>query len=82
MISEFFIDCGFAVADGFFSLLPEMEWTVETSAWTYAGDILDMICYLLPLGTVTAIISLIVGVTVVRIAISFIRTIIGLIPFI
>lgn len=81
MITEFFIDCGFGILDGLFSLLPEIEWNVNTTAFDYAGDILDMICYLLPIGTITAIITLILGIAFLRIAISFIRTVVGMIPF-
>lgn len=81
MITEFFIDCGFGILDGLFSLLPEIEWNVNTTAFEYAGDILDMICYLLPIGSITAVITLILGIAFLRIAISFIRAVVGMIPF-
>lgn len=82
MIAEFFINIGFGFLDGVFALLPEINWNVDTSAWSYLGDILDMICYLLPMGTVTAIAVLIIDIALLRVAISFIRTILGMIPFI
>ena len=82
MIVEFFIDIGFGFLDRVFSLLPKIEWTVNTSAWTYAKDILDMICYLLPINTITAIGVLIIDIALLRVAISFIRTVLGLIPFV
>lgn len=82
MISEFFIDIGFGFLDGIFALLPEIEWNVNTSAWEYARDVLDMICYLLPINTITSIAALIISIAMLRIAISFIRTVLGLIPFI
>ena len=82
MIAEFFINCGFGILDGVFSLLPQIEWDVNTSAWSYLRDFLDMICYLLPLDTITAIISLIFGIAFLRIAIAFVRTLLDLIPFV
>lgn len=82
MISEFFIDAGFGIADKFLSMLPDMTWSIETSAWEYAKDFLDMICYLLPLNTIRNIVSFIVAVAFVRIVISFARTIMGFIPFV
>lgn len=82
MISEFFIDIGFSLADKFLSLVPKIEWTIETSAWEYAKDAIDMICYLLPVGTITSIFSLIIAIAFLRVAIAVLRTIIGLIPFV
>lgn len=79
MISEFFINIGFKVAEWFFALLPDFEWSVTSSAWTSAKSILNGVCYFLPLDTVTAIISIIVSLAMVRISIKFIRTILEII---
>lgn len=82
MISEFFINAGFGIADRFLSLLPDMTWSVDTTAWQYLKDFLDMVCYILPLETVIDIGSLIVTLSVFRICIAIIRAIKGFIPFV
>ena len=82
MVSEFFINIGFSFVDKIFSFLPAIEWSVDTSAWTYLTDILEMVCYLLPMHTISAIVVLIIDIAFVRIAISFFRTVLGLIPFV
>ena len=82
MITEFFISCFFGIADGFFAIMPDMTWDVNTSAWEYARDFLDMVSYLLPWDTVSAVVYLIFTITIFRIVISAIRTILGLIPFV
>ena len=82
MITEFFLDLLFGVVEGLCSLMPEIYWTVDTGAFSYAHDALSMVCYLLPMGTVTNIVSLLIAILFLRIAIAFIRTILGLIPFV
>lgn len=82
MITEFFLDCFFGLADGFFSLLPDITWSVDTSAWEYARDIVDMVCYLLPISTIQQIVSMIIALLFFRVVIAFIRTVLGLIPYV
>ncbi|MGN1155983.1 MAG: hypothetical protein ACI4TK_07385 [Agathobacter sp.] len=82
MITELLLSGLFGVADILLGFMPEIEWTVNTSAWQYAGDILSMICYLLPLGHITAAIAFIISLGLFRISIAFIRFVLSLIPFI
>ena len=82
MISEFFISCFFGLSAGFFERMPDITWTVDTSAWTYFGDFLSMVAYLLPFDTVKMVAILIIDITIARIVISALRTIMGLIPFV
>lgn len=82
MITELLLTGLFGIADIILGLLPEIEWTVNTSTWTYAGDILSMICYLLPFDTIQMIIYAIIAVGFFRIHIAVIRFILGLIPFV
>ncbi len=82
MITEFFLSGFFGIADFFLGLLPEIEWTVDTSAWEYARDALSMICWLLPMGHIKAVVSLIIALAVFRIIVSFVRFVLNLIPFI
>ena len=81
MISEFFLNIVFGIVSGFFALLPDFSWSVETSAFSYFMSILKVAGYMFPWGTVVAIASLIVGLSIFRVAISFIRTVWDLLPF-
>lgn len=82
MITETILDVIFGFIDGIFSLLPVMEWSVDTSAWQYAKDFLDMICYLLPYDHICAIAIIIIDLTIIRIVIAFIKTIWDLLPLV
>ena len=81
MIAEFFIDIAFNIAEKFFEMLPDFEFSLDSSMWTAAQDILDGVCYFLPLDTVRNILSIIIGLAMIRICISFILTLKGFIPF-
>ena len=84
MIVEKLLDFFFAIASLLFDwFMPDrMDWTVNTSAWAYVSDILNMVAYMLPINTITAIIALIVDIAIVRILIAIIRTVWGFIPFV
>lgn len=81
MISEFFLDIVFGFVSGIFKVLPDFTWSVDTSAFEYFQDILKIVGYLFPWGTVTAIVVLIFDIMVFRVVISFIKTIWQLLPF-
>lgn len=81
MITEILLTGLFGVADILLGLLPEIEWTLNTGAWSGAADVLSMICYLLPLGHITGAITFIISLGLFRITVSFIRFLLGLIPF-
>ena len=81
MITELLLSGFFGVADILLGFLPEIEWTVNTSAWQYAGDVLSMICYLLPLNHITAAITFIISLGIFRIFVAFIKFVLSLIPF-
>lgn len=82
VISEFLINHFFGLASGFFELLPEIEWTVDTSSWDFVYDALSMIAFLLPWDTVTTITVLIIDISILRIAIAGIRALWNFIPFV
>lgn len=82
MITELILSGFFGLADMFFGLLPSIEWTIDTSAWEYGKDILSMIAYLLPMGHIRAVIAAIIALSVFRLSISVLRSILGFIPFI
>lgn len=82
MISEFFIDIIFNFVSGMLSLLPDVTWGVDSAAFSYFLDIVDVACYLLPMGTVSAILGVIVSLATFRFIISVIKTIWALLPLV
>lgn len=82
MVTEAVLSIVFGIADGFFVLMPDITWSVDTSAWDYALDILSMIAYLLPWGTVSFIVATILTLGTMRIFIAIFRSLKGMIPFI
>lgn len=81
MITEAILSGFFGVADFLLGLVPEMEWTINTSAWQYAHDILSMICYLLPMGYIQSAIAFIIALGIFRISVAAIRALAGALPF-
>ena len=81
MISEFFLNIIFKFLSGMLNLLPDVSWSVDTTAFSYFLDIVRIVGYLVPAQTVYAIITLMVAFTVFRIIISLIKTIWDLLPF-
>lgn len=82
MVTEAILDFFFGITSGLLEMLPDVTWSVDTTAWQYVKNILDMIAYFLPIRTVTAMIALIVDIAIFRIFVAFVRTVKGLIPFI
>ena len=80
MITEAIFNGLFGAADFLLGLIPEMEWTINTTVWQYAHDILSMICYLLPMGYITPAIIFIIGLSLFRIAVAALRGLLDLIP--
>lgn len=82
MISEFFLNIIFNIVSGMLGVLPEIEWSVETTAFEYFLDIIRVAGYMLPMQTVSQIISLVVGLTLFRILIAIPKTIWELLPLV
>lgn len=80
MIGEFVLNIVFSIVSGFLSLLPDFEFSVDSSAFDYFLGIVRVASYMLPMGTVSIILGLIVHLTIFRIVISFIKTIWDLLP--
>lgn len=81
MITELILSGFFGIADIFLGLLPGADWTVDTGAWSAVADVLSMICYLLPLGAIQSIISTIIAISVFRLTVSILHSVLKLIPF-
>lgn len=73
MVTEKLIDMIFGVVTGLFKLLPDITWDVNTSAFQYLHDVVDMICYLLPMNTISAIAILIFDLALFRAFMALIR---------
>ena len=82
MISEFFLNIVFGLASGFFQLMPDISWNVETTAFQYFMDILKFAGYMFPWGTVTAICGIIFSICIFRIVVAFIKTLWNILPFV
>lgn len=82
MISEFVLDIVFRLVSGTFELLPDISWSVDTSAFQFLLSFLRCAAYLLPWNTVLAIISLIVSLSVFRIIIAVVKAVWDLLPFV
>ena len=82
MISEFFLNIIFGLVSGFFSMMPDITWSVDTTAFQYFMDILKFAGYMLPWGTVVSIVSVIFSICVFRIVVAFIKTIWDLLPLV
>ncbi len=81
MIIEGICNVIFGLLSGFFSLLPDIQWNIRADFFTKFFEILRMVCYLLPMGTVGAILALVIAFTIFRIVIALIKTLWNLIPF-
>lgn len=81
MISEFLLNIVFNIVSDFFGMLPEFSWSVETSAFQYFLSILQVAGYMFPWSTVVTICGLIVGLSIFRVVIAFIKVIWDLLPF-
>lgn len=82
MISEFFLSIVFNIVSTMLDALPDVSWSVNTSAFGYFISILKVACYLLPMDTVGTICGLIVTFTIVRIVIALIKTVWDLLPLV
>lgn len=81
MVIEKLLDFFFALGKVLLTLLPDVSWNVNSAAWQGAKSVLDGVCYFLPLGTITAIITLIFNIALFRAFIALIKMIKSFLPF-
>lgn len=82
MISEFFLNIVFNLVNGMLLLLPDISWSVESSAFEFLLSFLRCVAYLLPWNTVLTILGLIVALSVFRIIIAIIKAVWDLLPLV
>lgn len=80
MFIEILIGIAMSVFELVFLLLPDIDFTGINEAVTYFFDILSVVCYFLPMGTVSAIFSIIYALFVLRLLVGSIRALWGLLP--
>lgn len=82
MIPEFFLNLVFNLVESVLSILPGFNWNVDSAFFTSALDMISLVFYLLPMGTIVTIIGIINVLLLFRIAISIIKTIWELLPLV
>lgn len=82
MICEFMLNIVFNLVTGALNLLPDVSWSVDTSAFQYLLSFIRCVAYLLPWNTVLSILSLIVILSVFRIIIAIVKAVWDLLPLV
>lgn len=82
MITESILGLVLSVLHGIMTLVPDIDITVPADFATSAIQYLNVAFYILPMGTVFSICSLIVLLQVFRIAVSLVKTIWALLPLV
>ena len=80
MIGEFLLNIVFGITSGMFSVLPDISWNVDTTAYTYLLSILKVAGYMFPWHTVTAIAGFVFCIALFRIVVSVLKTLWDLLP--
>lgn len=82
MISEFFINIIFGIVTGLMTLLPDIQWSVDTTAFQYFLDVIKVVGYLLPADAVMTVVGLIIDLTILRFVVALIKTLWDLLPLV
>ena len=82
MVTEGIINIIFGIVEGLLAFLPEISWNVDGSLFDIFFDVLEMVCYLLPMGTIITIIHLVISFIMFRVVVSLIKTIWELLPLV
>ena len=83
MVSEFILDIVFNIVEWILSPMPEVSLSVDwTSGSSNFLSIVRCVLYMLPVGTITTIIGIIVAISLFRIFISLIKTIWEILPIV
>lgn len=86
MVTEKLLDFLFLIADKLLGILPEFSYTstIRRNWSSYLGfwQYVEMGAYLLPLDTIVSIISLVIVISLFRLAVSVIRAVWDLLPFV
>lgn len=82
MIVEGMMSLVLSIVQGILSLIPDIDWSIPPNVFASAVQYLGVAFYVLPMGTVFTICSLLVVLQMFRIAVSLIKTIWALLPLV
>lgn len=80
MITESVLSAIFGFVSGILSRLPEINFVIPERVIVSASQYWAAACYILPMGTIKAILFILIGLQFFRIAVSLIKTIWALLP--
>lgn len=80
MIIEWLVEVALSLFDLLMSIIPDMNLSGVDTAIAYFFDILSGVCYFFPMGTVSAIFSIVYSLFILRLLIAILKTIWGIIP--
>ena len=75
MIFKWIFDFLLYIGELFLGLLPDIGFSVPSGVWGAAADFLNMVGFLLPVGTINSILAIMVDIAGFRISIALIRLI-------
>ena len=80
LISEFVLNIVFNIVEGILSRLPVIDISFNSVGLSTFWGLVRCALYMLPGGTITSIIGVLVAIGIFRVVVSFIRTIWDLLP--
>lgn len=81
MITETLINLLFLPIKGILSLLPDVSFTVKADMFTKFLEVLRLVGYVFPMGTVATVLGLTVSLMLLRIMIALVRFVRSMLPF-
>lgn len=81
MVTEKILDFIFSIVSGLLSWLPDVSWSFSIGNTSTFFSYVSMVCYLLPMGTISAIAILIFEIALFRAFVALIRLIMEFVPF-
>ena len=82
MISEFLLNVVYGIVTTLLAPLPDLSWNVDSTAFSYFVSVIQVVSYMLPMKTVSVVVTLIFGFNVFKIFIAIIKTIWDLLPLV
>lgn len=82
MIVESILGIVFSLVEQIMSFLPNITWDVDTGAFSYFLDVVQVVCYLFPMNTVGRIFGIIVSLMGFRIIVTLIKTLWDILPIV
>lgn len=82
MVTEGFLSIIFQILEWLLSPLPDISLNLNWGATTTFWGVVRCVLYMLPLGTIVAIVSLLILISTFRIIVSIVKTIWELLPLV